>query len=179
MTYVLALLLVIAAPRAAAVQAPGEKTPRAGSTVTVTGCLAAGEQPGTFLLTSVKWEARPTGAKTTADHQGPESTATKTAPAEAKSTETLRLAGLTARPRLSEHVGHTVTLTGMLAAEDRVVTPGIILPDPPGGGTRGRAPAGREADGPRILNVRSRGELRRPLSRSLSAVRTLPAWNRI
>lgn len=156
MEYVLALLLMTASAGAAAAQTPDEKTPRPGATVTVTGCLTAGEQPGSFLLTRVKWDARPEDTKTTAGHHDSEPKGAKTASSDAKATETLRLAGLTARPTLSEHAGHTVTLTGLLAGEDRIVTPGIILPDPAGGaGKTERKPQASGKTGPRILNVRS------------------------
>ena len=72
---------------------------------------------------------------------------------EAAGGETLRLAGNTAQLKLADHVGHTVTATGMLAAPDPVVTPAVVLPDPPAGSKPAPKPP---SDSPlRVLNVRS------------------------
>ena len=71
--------------------------------------------------------------------------------------ETLRLAGA-ATLKMKEHVGHTVTVTGMLAPADPVVRPGILLPDPAQrGDTTSRTPPAEPPAqaGAKVLNVRS------------------------
>jgi hypothetical protein len=141
---------------ALAAQAPPPQTQPSlseGSTVTMTGCLRAGEQPGTFLLANAKREATSSDGKDIAAHHGPGAKTDRPAPA--RGAETLRLAGATTRLKLSDHVGHTVSVTGMLAAEDRIVTPGIVLPDAPAGGAPGRKPEVGGKSPARVFNVRS------------------------
>ena len=158
------------------------QSPPDGSTVTVTGCLTQGEPAGAFILTSVHFDSintPPTGQGQHHDQKQPPTpsapppmttpTTPSTAPAEsaAKKTadealqrattapqrESLRLAGAASQSKLSDHVGHTITATGMLGAADPVVTPGVVLPDGPPAAKAGAKPAG---DVPmRVLNMRS------------------------
>ena len=160
----LALVSVAGLQTRAQDRPPAPKPPADGSTVTVTGCLRAGGQPGSFLLTGVRWESRspttPGGAAGHHDqkpaHQPPAKPDATSEAHESKEGETLRLAGIARRQDLQEHAGHTVTITGMLAREDRIVTPGIILPDAPRtGDPKPRKPEVSGKNGPRVLNVRS------------------------
>jgi hypothetical protein len=55
--------------------------------------------------------------------------------------ETLRLASLTTRLKLNEHVGHAVSVTGMVVGEDRIVharhrSAGRTCDEPKAGGQR-------------------------------------------
>jgi hypothetical protein len=134
--------------------APATASPE-GTTVTATGCLRAGPQTGMFVLANAKWDGRSAEPSQTGHHGAtkdrPAANLPGTTGSEAPAGRgTLRLAGATARLKLNEHVGHTVTITGMLAPEDRVVTPGIVLPDTPN-----RKPDEGGKPPARVLNVRS------------------------
>jgi hypothetical protein len=108
---------------------PDEKT------VTMTGCLRAGDTPGSFVLANVKMDEPikssmpppPTAPPTTPPPTDPPSTPppTPTAPpppepgaigTSGAEGETVRLIGAPAGMDLTQHVGHTVKVTGMLAA---------------------------------------------------------------
>jgi hypothetical protein len=106
-TLAISWILACAFVVSVAAQPPSQQqTPQAKQaddrTVTLTGCLAAGEQPDTFKLTHVrpaeKAEAKPgemvgtTGLKTG---------------------DAVQLIGTDAA-KLKDHVGHTVSVTGML-----------------------------------------------------------------
>jgi hypothetical protein len=113
---------------AAAAQTPqpptGQQPPQAqqadAKAVTLTGCLAAGDQPNTFRLTNIGVADKPV-----------------TTPGEVvgttgvKAGEALRLIGTDAE-KLKAHVGHTVAVTGMLVPrkEGQAATP--ATPDRPG-----------------------------------------------
>ena len=75
-------------------------------TVTVTGCLRAGDTPDTFVLEKAKQDVtageKPTGT---------------TGAAAITPDATLRLTGAPASLNLKAHVGHTVQLTGTTAAK--------------------------------------------------------------
>jgi hypothetical protein len=155
MRLALALLMVaIAAPRflAAQSQVPrNEQAPTQGKTATVTGCLARGVEPGTFVLKNVAWPS-PTASPNPDHRHQPVPPATET-PA---TTETLRLAGAASTPQLEKYVGHTVSATGALARTDRPVTPGIVLPEPQGDTTsRTRAAEEQAASTLRIFDMRT------------------------
>ena len=99
--------------------------------VTVTGCLRAGEEPSTFVLSSVKWHDKtPAGTSTTGT--------AGTAGASDKGTTgaTLRLVGSPSGVRLSEHVGHMVEITGVII-DEVLPRPSASMPDPVTTGTGG------------------------------------------
>jgi hypothetical protein len=86
-------------------------TDRKAETLTVTGCLRAGSEPNSFVLSDLEWPDTPTPTGTSGTRTG-----TSGAPPAAASAVTLRLVdgpGL----RLSEHVGHKVEITGTLIDE--------------------------------------------------------------
>jgi hypothetical protein len=70
-------------------------------TVTVTGCLKAGESADSFVLSDLKWGGSKGGAIGTSG---------STAPAEIGSATTLKI--VPGSTKLSEHVGHQVEITG-------------------------------------------------------------------
>jgi hypothetical protein len=74
--------------------------------------------------------------------------------AKAPPRESLRLAGAASQVKLADHVGHTITATGMISAADPAVTPAVVLPDGPPAPAR---PAAKTAGDPpmRVLNLRS------------------------
>ena len=95
---------------------------RAGS-VSLTGCLRAGDEPNTFVLEDIKADKAGTmasntpGASTAPGATTPGTTGTSGTMA-SKSLEGVDKVKLTGSPSgasLSSHVGHTVKLTGMLA----------------------------------------------------------------
>ena len=85
-----------------------QKTP----VLTVSGCLRNGEDPSTFVLSNVKWLDKSDKAAT----EKPPSVGTSGTDADS-SGETLRLVGAPSGVRMSEHVGHTVEITGTLIDE--------------------------------------------------------------
>ena len=80
--------------------------------LTVSGCLRNGEDPSTFVLANVKWLDKSDKAST----EKPPSVGTTGTDADS-SGETLRLVGTPSGVRMSEHVGHTVEITGTLVDE--------------------------------------------------------------
>jgi hypothetical protein len=89
--------------------------------------------------------------KDTARHDARETDAT----APTRPPETLRLAGATTRLNLRDHVGHTVSVTGLLVPEDRIVTTRIVLSDAPGGEKTDRKPEIGGKAPIRVFNERS------------------------
>ena len=81
-------------------------------TVTATGCLRAGEQPNTFVLSNMKWADKAAGSAT-----GTSGTA---APAAAGSS--LKLVGAGAS-QLTEHIGKTVEVTGTIEKSQSAAAP--------------------------------------------------------
>jgi hypothetical protein len=79
----------------------------------VSGCLRNGEDPSTFVLTNVKWLDKDKSDKAPAE-KPPVGTSGTDADS---SGETLRLVGTPSGVRMSEHVGHTVEITGTLIDE--------------------------------------------------------------
>jgi hypothetical protein len=155
MKYTLALLLVAVVSAEAKAQAPDETKRSPRGLAAATGCLTAGDQPGTFFLRNARVESGAGESKSGAGPRESEGAAPPQGAApQQKPAVTLRLAGLTARPTLEEHVGRIVTVSGTLVAEDRTVTPGIILPDG-AGGQAGRKPQVEGKSGPRIFTVQS------------------------
>jgi hypothetical protein len=73
-------------------------------TITVTGCLKAGEAPESFLLSDLKFDKKDRPVGTTGSEAPP-------VPPNAS----LKLIGGPAGVKLSEHVGHTVEVSGVLA----------------------------------------------------------------
>jgi hypothetical protein len=179
----LTALLLAAASASLAAQTstakPSSPSPPDGSTVTVTGCLTR-DAANAFVLTGVKWDSigspAPAGHH---DHQQTPAPSTQpsmttpstpsTAPADsaakktadealqrapqAPATDQLRVAGNAAQLKLADHVGHTITATGMLAVPDPPVTPGVVLPEPKSGPRP--APKPPSDSQLRVLNVRS------------------------
>ena len=76
--------------------------------LTVSGCLRNGEEPNTFVLTSVKWLDKTSAEKSAVGTSGSDAD---------NSGATLRLVGTPSGVRMSEHVGHTVEITGTLIDE--------------------------------------------------------------
>jgi hypothetical protein len=76
--------------------------------LTVSGCLRNGEEPSTFVLTNVKWLDKASTDKSAVGTSGSDAD---------NSGATLRLVGTPSGVRMSEHVGHTVEITGTLVDE--------------------------------------------------------------
>jgi hypothetical protein len=88
----------------AAAQTPQPPTEKADQkTVTLTGCLATGDQPDTFKLANIGVAEKP--AKQPGEMVGTTGI---------KAGEALQLIGTDAA-KLKDHVGHTVAVTGMIA----------------------------------------------------------------
>jgi hypothetical protein len=127
---------------AQAPQSPTEQPPQTKEadekTVTLTGCLAAGDQPDTFKLTNIGVAAKP--AAKPGEMVG--TTGIKTG-------EALQLIGTDAA-KLKQYVGHTIAVTGMLVPRKEGQAAAPATPDP----ARPGAPAMQERSD-RRLNVRS------------------------
>ena len=97
-------------------QPPMQESKDSAKTVTVTGCLKAGDAADSFTLSDLKWSKdKAAGAVGTSGSGAP--------PAAIASATTLKVipSGST---KLSEHVGHTVEVTGTIADKmDRPTTP--------------------------------------------------------
>jgi hypothetical protein len=101
-------------------------------TVTATGCLRAGDQPDSFVLSNVKWSDKAAGATGTSGTATPAPSAT-----------TIKLIGAPAGEKLTEHIGHTVEVTGSIAPKSPSAAP-----------PAGEATGGKAKDEP-SLNVRT------------------------
>jgi hypothetical protein len=89
---------------------PDQKETQKAQILTVTGCLRAGIEANSFVLSDLQWIGSETPAGTTG-------TPPRGAPPAAASAVTLRLVGAPGGVRLSEHVGHKVEITGSLIDE--------------------------------------------------------------
>jgi len=151
-------------PGSTVAQTQGAAPPE-GSIVTVTGCVRAGDQSDVFVLTNIRWEPNKAPKQDVAGHH--DSNPQRNRPATPKTSATgqtdtpaprdrLRLAGAAARLEVNEHLGHTVSVTGMLAPEDPVVTPPIVVPDEAAADKSSRSQSGPAAmQRKQVLNVRS------------------------
>src|SRR5688572_8686815 len=104
-------------PRAAPPSTTAEKT------ITLKGCLRAGDQPDTFVL------ANASSAMETAGTSG---TPAGAPAAPAMKNKTVRLIGAPAGFSMKEHVGHTVEVAGMIAPQGASPSAGAT---PPAGAT--------------------------------------------
>ena len=104
-------------------QPPASTSQDTMKTVTATGCLRAGDQPNSFVLSNVKWADKAPGSTAT----GTSGTAASPAP-----TSSLKLVGAPAGVQLTEHIGQTVEVTGTLGDKDK---------SPSAAGTTGEATA--------------------------------------
>ena len=105
--YCLAALCAVTLSAQTPSQPPASASQDTMKTVTATGCLRAGDQPNSFVLSNVKWADKAAGAAT-----GTSGTA---APAPAPAGASLKLVGSPAGVQLTEHIGKTVEVTGTLA----------------------------------------------------------------
>lgn len=119
-----------------------ESRDSAAKTVTVVGCLKAGDAPDSFQLTDLKFskDAKGSGAVGTSGSAAP--------PAAIANATTIKVipSGST---KLSEHVGHTVEVTGTVG--DKMDRPSSAAPSDP---AAARPPASASAAGP-SLEVRT------------------------
>jgi hypothetical protein len=117
--------------QSAGAQVQSQESKEKEKIVTVTGCLRAGEEPNTFVLTNVKWRSQDkTGSSTTGTTGATGTEDSQPAPV------TLRLVGAPSGVRMSENVGHTVEITGVLVDEAQP-RPTVPTPDPVATGTGG------------------------------------------
>ena len=105
-------------------QAPAQSQPMqegkdAAKNVTVTGCLKAGDTADSFTLSDLKWGS----------DKAVGTTGTPAAPP-AISATSLKLTGNPASGKLSEHVGHTVEVTGAIEKADKDKDAPAATPDP-------------------------------------------------
>ena len=109
---------VLAAAAFAQTPAQEQQPPPAKPNVlTVTGCLRAGAEPGSYVLSNLEWRdvsANPTSTTTGTSGTTPPPA---TPPPAAVSAATLKLVGTGTGTKLSEHVGHKVEITGTLVDE--------------------------------------------------------------
>jgi hypothetical protein len=96
--------------QAPASQAPSSQAQDSMKTVTATGCLRAGETPNSFVLSDVKWAGK---AGT------PTATGTAGTAGSAAAATTLHLVGAPAGVQLTEHIGHTIEVSGNLNDKEK------------------------------------------------------------
>ncbi len=115
-TFAAALFAVgVSAQTPAAGQPPAASQPMqdakdAAKPATVTGCLKAGDTPDSFTLSDLKWK----------DDKAVGTAGSATPAAPPVSATSLKLVG----SKLSDHVGHTVEVTGTIAAKaDKAADP--------------------------------------------------------
>jgi hypothetical protein len=84
------------------------KDAKDAKSVTVTGCLKAGEPADTFILSDLKWS----------DKDKAVGTAGSAVPAEVASATTLKIIP-SASTKLTPHVGHTIEVTGTVSDKDK------------------------------------------------------------
>ena len=116
--------------------------------ITVTGCLRAGEETGTFVLSNVKWQDK--------DKAAPGTTGTAGTESPAPAPISMRLVGTPSGVRMSEHLGHTVEITGFIV--DEAQPRPSALPDPVATGTGGDRTSRTQPPAPKTqhtLNVRT------------------------
>jgi hypothetical protein len=150
------LMIATAASPCLALQSQSDRpervVPAPVRALTVTGCLARGVEPNTFVLKNVAWPSPKTGSQGHARGSAP-ATSPVSPPATA---ETLRLAGAASALGLDAYVGHTISAAGTLAKTDPPVTPGVVLPEPQGDTTsRTRAAEEQAASTLRTFEMRS------------------------
>ena len=114
-------------------QPPASASQDTMKTVTATGCLRAGDQPNTFVLSNVKWSDKAAGSAT-----GTSGTA-----APAPTSSSLKLVGSPAGVQLTEHIGKTIEVTGTIEKPSAAAAP-----------PAGEQPAAKAKDEP-TLNVRT------------------------
>jgi hypothetical protein len=88
-------------------QPPMQESKDAAKNVTVTGCLKAGDTADSFMLSNLKWGGDKDKAVGTSGAAAPAISATS-----------LKLIGNPAGAKLSDHVGHTVEVTGSIEKKD-------------------------------------------------------------
>jgi hypothetical protein len=104
-TFAVALFAVGVSAQSPAPQTqPMQESKDAAKTLTVTGCLKAGDTPESFMLSDLKWKE---------DKAVGTSGSVTPAPAPVAAT-TLKLVG-NPSTKLSDHVGHTIEVTGTIA----------------------------------------------------------------
>jgi hypothetical protein len=91
-------------------QPPASSSQKDDKTVTVTGCLKAGSTAGTYELTNAKM-----GSGSSSSATGT-SGAAGAAGSSAAAGKTIKLTGEPTGTKLADHVGHTVQVTGTVAA---------------------------------------------------------------
>jgi hypothetical protein len=111
--------------------AQSQPTTKDDKMATVTGCLRAGDQAGSFVLANAKWDKGGAASSATG------TTGSAAAGAAGAADKTIRLSGSPAGTQLSEHVGHTVQVTGKIDAAS------ATAPAPSGtSGAAGSRPSG-------------------------------------
>ena len=150
------------APSSTTTQTQTEKQP---GSVTLTGCVRAGEQPDSFVLANVSLDKEKPAATTSSTTVGTTgtgapaasatATTTTTAPADLENS-TVKLSGSPSGVTLSDHVGHMVQITGTLSPEGASSTSATTTTGTTGTTTSATTtPAAAAATAQRTLNVTS------------------------
>jgi hypothetical protein len=138
-TFAAALLAVGVSAQTPSQNPPMQESKDAAKTLTVTGCLKAGDAPESFTLSDLKWKDDKAVGTTGA-------TAPATPPVTATSLKLIP----SASTKLSEHVGHTVEVTGTIS--DKAASGSSTPSDP---AARPSAGAQTSASAQTALNVRN------------------------
>lgn len=113
-TFVVAAFAASLSAQTPAPTQPMQDTKDAAKSVTVTGCLKAGEAADTFVLSDLKWADKASGPV------GTSGAVTPAAPATAATT--LNIVGSPSGTKLSDHVGHTIEVTGTIDKADKAMS---------------------------------------------------------
>jgi hypothetical protein len=119
--------------------APSASSSSAEKSVTLKGCLRAGEQPDAFVLANASTPTETAGT-------------TGTTAAPAMKNQTVRLIGAPTGISLKDHVGHTVEVTGMIAPQGARPSAGAT---PPAGATPAPGAAATTGSADTRLNVKN------------------------
>jgi hypothetical protein len=106
-------------------------------TVTLTGCLRAGDAPGSFVLSNTKTADKAAAGATSATSTtgttgtaGGATTTTTTTVSKDLENATVKLTGSPTGVTLGDHVGHTVQVTGTLAPQTASASATAAAPSP-------------------------------------------------
>jgi len=97
-------------------QPPARESRDAANTVTVSGCLKAGDSADSFMLSDLKFASRDKSAGAVG------TTGTAAPPAAIASATSLKLVP-GASAKLSEHVGHQIEVTGTVSDKEKSASP--------------------------------------------------------
>ena len=111
----------------------------AAKSVTVTGCLKAGDSADTFILSNLKWSDKDKASEAVG------TAGSAAVPAAVKSATTLKIIP-SASTKLTPHVGHTIEVTGTVSEKDKTDSSAPTTPPADAASPRPSASSGPALD---------------------------------